>query len=111
MYGYYGYITQVPLAVDPATGFAGWANCAMPPQTYEPVCLGAMGINQQGLYCAPEEPEAVCCIGTECQITTQADCDTAGGIWHPEWVTCTPNPCDPTPASRSTWGALKSIYR
>lgn len=65
--------------------------------------------------CQPNPCElvrAVCCLNGDCSITTQAECTDAQGEWHPEWTSCEPeNPCPPTPAERTTWGTIKSIYR
>lgn len=55
-------------------------------------------------------PEAVCCFNDySCQIMTEELCTTAGGMWHPEWTSCTPNPCLPSevPFSESNTSALR----
>jgi hypothetical protein len=84
----------VPLIAHPSTGFAGFANCLTPPIAYDAVCLGAMGLFQPGTACCPPDqvPE-VCCIGEACQLVLEAQCAALGGVWHPEWSTCAPNPC------------------
>jgi len=47
--------------------------------------------------CNPDVPMTfnpmVCCLGDECRILTEDDCLNAGGQWHPDWDSCTPNPC------------------
>jgi hypothetical protein len=58
------------------------------------------------------EQTLVCCLDHTCIITTQADCELQNGYWHPEWLSCDPNPCDIyTPTEESTWGEVKSLYR
>jgi hypothetical protein len=43
--------------------------------------------------------DAACCQESgSCTIATEADCSTAGGVWHEAWSTCSPNPC-PQPAA------------
>ena len=54
-YSYYGG-GQIPLDVYPPTGFAGTTNCLSPPEQFDAVCLGAMGINMAGIYCCPQDP-------------------------------------------------------
>ena len=96
-YGYYGG-DQIPLAVDPATGFAGTSNCLRPPAAFEATCLGALGINTNGIAC--EDPGAVgaCCDpGTgECLLLLEDECFALDLDFHPEWTVCDPNPC-PSP--------------
>ncbi len=85
----------IPLDVDPPTGFAGFVNCLSPPQAWEAVDLGGMGINTDGIACCPSPPpEAVCCfIDGSCLILTEEECDSLGGGFFPEWNSCDPNPC------------------
>ncbi len=52
-YGY-GQAGILPLAQDPVTGFAGFANCLHPPELFEPDCLGGLGVNMPGIDCAPD---------------------------------------------------------
>ena len=41
--------------------------------------------------------EAVCCFSDyTCQIMTEELCLASNGEWHPEWDSCTPNPCVPS---------------
>lgn len=56
---------------------------------------------------------AVCCLENwDCiLVTSQEECDLQGGTYHPEWTTCEPNPCVPTPTDNSSWGRIKSMYR
>jgi subtilisin family serine protease len=44
----------IPLAADPATGFAGTSNCASPPDAWAADSLGGMGLFQDGVYACPE---------------------------------------------------------
>jgi hypothetical protein len=38
-------------------------------------------------------PTGACCTASgTCTVTTQANCATPAA-WHPEWATCSPNPC------------------
>jgi hypothetical protein len=204
-YGYYGE-TVIPIDVDPPTAFAGFSNCAAPPEPFDAVELGGMGINMEGTYaqpmpfqpptgacclpgpdypcevlteeeciaaggeylgddtdcgppnpclppgacclpepmgeceemseenclliggewlgpettCEPENPcagEWVCCYDDGCQcmiVGTQLECEQGlpGGIFHPEWNSCEPNPCEEfTPVDNASWGTIKSMYR
>jgi hypothetical protein len=84
---------QIPLDVDPPTGFGGFGNCLTPPTTYMADCFPAMGILMDGEPCCPQDPEFVCCVGEVCYITTEQECADMMGDWHPEWDTCEPNPC------------------
>ncbi len=94
-YAYYSDVLQID--VDPAQDFVGTGNCLIPPQIWDAVCLGAMGIGDNlGAECCPDgvvEPEAVCCILGECSILTEAACTDAGGTWYEELDSCVPNPC------------------
>ncbi len=102
----------IPLSVDPPTGFAGWADCASPPAAYWAECFGALGINAEGTVCLPARPVAVCCLGCDCAMTTETECDSLGGVFHPTWLSCTPNPCTIySPTEVGTWGRLKALYR
>jgi hypothetical protein len=42
--------------------------------------------------CLPTPVGACCQRNGACAVTTQAGCP-APGVWHPEWTSCTPNPC------------------
>lgn len=56
--------------------------------------------------------EAACCVGTECRVTTEADCQTAGGVWFPDQPTCDPPfECPPVATEESSWGSIKANYR
>ena len=49
---------------------------------------------------APAPEAAVCCLPPtgDCIIAAHAACVEAGGIWHPEWLSCDPDPCPDPPA-------------
>jgi len=65
--------------------------------TYEAICPGPIG---------------VCCVGQTCMLIHEFECDDYGGVWHPEWTSCTDNPCHViTPADPSSWGQIKNAYR
>jgi hypothetical protein len=56
VYWFAGYAYEeglIPLAADPATGFAGTSNCASPPGVWAADSLGAMGLFQDGVYACP----------------------------------------------------------
>lgn len=58
------------------------------------------------------EQTLVCCLDHTCMIITQGECEQLNGHWHPEWLSCQPNPCDIyTPTDDSSWGEIKSQYR
>jgi hypothetical protein len=52
-----------------------------------------------------------CCVGDECYLLDRAGCVDEGGTYLGDGRVCFPNPCAPTPARKSTWGQLKTIYR
>ena len=53
-----------------------------------------------------------CCVAEECYLVLDTECSELGGIFHPEWDSCgPPNPCQVSPATPDTWGAVKSLYR
>jgi len=150
-YAYYA--GQVPLAVHPGTGFAGFADCLTPPTSYPAVAFGAMGLFQDGVPACPPPVFHVCCVCQECYLVlTEDECAGMGGFYIPHWHSCEgvpcsempvaccighecvlvheedceimmghslpgvcycdPNPCDVyTPAGASNWGAIKAIYR
>ena len=96
--GYCYYSTEIALDVDPAQNFAGTGNCNIPPQIWDAVCLGVMGTGDNlGAECCPEAPALFACCFDDgsCELLTEYDCDQAGGVFHPEWDYCEPNPCPP----------------
>lgn len=70
-----------------------------------------------GVTCEPNPCPAVCCIQMPthphgCEIMLQAECEAMQGFWHPEWISCEPNPCEIyTPAENTSWGEIKNMYR
>ena len=58
------------------------------------------------------EVQLVCCFEeSRCVLLTEEDCLASQGVFHPEFSSCDPNPCDTTPAESSTWGEIKGIFR
>lgn len=53
-----------------------------------------------------------CCVGDECQLVREEECNDLGGIWliDPPRTSCDPNPCL-TPAVKTTWGGIKAMFR
>jgi hypothetical protein len=95
-YGY-GAPGVVQLIPDPtvAIPFGGMGNCASPPEKWESA-LGGMGVNMPGTWVCwtPVQDDYVCCVGELCYIVHSEDeCTAMGGVFHPEWNTCEPNPC------------------
>ncbi len=65
-----------------------------------------------GGNCFPNPCFAVCCHDHLCKIDREQSCAQSGGIWHPEWTSCDPNPCTIyTPARATSWGRIKEMYR
>ncbi len=59
VYWFAGYAYEeelIPLGTDPVTGFAGTANCAMPPMTWAAEELGALGLFRPGQSACPGSP-------------------------------------------------------
>jgi len=102
---------QIPLDLNPVTGFAGWEKCLSPPQSFDTACFPAMGVLMEGIECCPEAPISVCCVGQECFLIPEGECSDIGGEYHPEWNSCDPNPCVPSPSATTSWGVLKKLYR
>jgi hypothetical protein len=95
-YGY-GNSGVVQLCPDPtvAVPFGGFGNCASPPEKWD-AALGGMGVNADGTWvCGHPVENYVCCIEEECRIVNSEDeCIGLGGVFHPEWDSCDPNPCE-----------------
>ncbi len=55
---------------------------------------GSLGFGQAGVTpCPTDNPVAACCAPLgDCAIATEEAC-AAPRSWHPEWLTCGPNPC------------------
>jgi len=112
-YAYYELPSVIQLTANPATGFGGFANCAIPPASYAAVAFGALGIFADGVpVCPPEPVPHVCCAWDQCfLVMNEEECHELGGVWHPEWDICEPNPCFLTPTGAHSWGTIKSLYR
>ena len=41
----------------------------------------------------PAQPTGACCTGSTCQLLTESECSTAGGVYNGDGTVCTPNPC------------------
>jgi len=119
-YEYYGSST-LPLAMHPDYGSAGMGSCQMryslspffmyPTRTVDVECLGALGIDTDGVSCCPEPPaSAACCANGNCLILTGEQCAAAGGLWHASWTSCDPNPCPPTPDSLNLSQSLADVW-
>lgn len=82
----------IPLGANPATGFAGTANCLVPADTWPALALGGLGINTDGIYVCPT---AVCCDSATggCVLATEAECRGLGGHWMPDLFSCAGAPC------------------
>jgi len=65
---------------------ASWASGGPRSIAAEAVCLGAFGVLQDGIACAPPPPSEIrgaCCLGAgECRLLTQDECAAAGGKWN-----------------------------
>jgi hypothetical protein len=108
--GYAYYPGVIPLGPHP-NGFVGWANCAQPSQTYFAVCLGALGLFQDGEACCPPPPlMTVCCLGADCLLLTADECSARGGFQLPQLEACgEPDACS---VLRTTlWDAIRVLYR
>ena len=81
------------------------------PQVFSGVPCGKEWIlTMDGISCGLQQH--VCCVGENCFIVLETECQTMGGIFHPDWDSCgPPNPCQVVPATPDTWGGVKSLYR
>ncbi len=59
-------------SIDEMTAFAGAIPC---------------------LSCANQAPQGACCIGANCVVMYQSQCDGGGGLWQGNNTTCEVNPC------------------
>jgi len=96
-----GLTTDIPIDVDPPTGFCGMSNTQNPPISYmvHPDYRGVMGAGTAPVI--PEWPpvpiEGACCMPEPlgaCQVMFEADCAAAGGAWQGPGTVCDPNPCE-----------------
>jgi hypothetical protein len=57
-------------------------------------------------------PIGACCFSTDvCLQGTEADCETAGGRYVGDGVSCDPDPCGSTPVENTTWSRVKVLFR
>jgi hypothetical protein len=81
-YNYDGVPAMFSLGVNPGQGVGQFGDDSVPPILDDIADYGALGFMQPGdPACPPEQPEGACCFGTECVITTQANCEANGGEW------------------------------
>lgn len=59
----------------------------------------------------PAGDQACCLPDATCTLLTPGECQAFGGTPMGNATTCDPSPCEPTPAKKSSWGALRAIYR
>lgn len=63
-------------------------------------------------YSAPIAPVGACCFASgSCLVGERSDCEAAGGSYMGDGSTCDPDPCEPVPVGRATWGQIKALYR
>jgi predicted outer membrane repeat protein len=84
---------QIPLSVNPTTGNASFGSCSAPVVSYEATCVGALGINSDGVDCYPPLGLYACCVDQVCSPMTLDNCVASGGEWMPPNEGCDPNPC------------------
>jgi hypothetical protein len=90
VYAFFGYAYadqapgRIPLDIDPGQGFGGTCDCISPPTMYPALAYGALGINTDGIFACPVQPEPGCCwVGSECLLTLEEQCELMGGHWVP----------------------------
>ena len=52
-----------------------------------------------------------CCVGSDCSIETEDDCDDMGGIYQGDDTECDPNPCQISPCCGSIFQAFDGSCR
>lgn len=63
-------------------------------------------------YEPPIAPVGACCFSSgSCLVGERSDCEAAGGSYMGDGSTCDPDPCEPVPISKATWGQIKALYR
>jgi hypothetical protein len=93
-YGYGG--SQVlPLGNGPGEQQPYFTNCASPAQAWGVASLGGLGINTNGIYSAPGEDPAACCMDQDCLMLPLSVCALLGGDPRSGVFGCLPNPCVP----------------
>jgi hypothetical protein len=82
----------IPVAEDPATGFAGFSNCANPSRSWPATSQGGLGVNTDGILACPVYLVRACCFGDSCTLATYLECSAAGGGWLEAYDACEPEP-------------------
>lgn len=115
--GYCYYATgSFAIVNHPSQGQPKFADNSVPPveDTVAAGMLGSLGFNQDGHLPCPQpagDPTGACCFGNgACVVLTEADCNADSGTWQGEFTGCDPNPCQPIPATETTWGRMKSTF-
>jgi hypothetical protein len=111
----YGYDGQsFNLGPHPSQG-GQFADDSVPAEVDDIAGFGSFGFGSNpGFNVCPVagDPEGACCFdGGSCAITTEADCETAGGVYQGADTVCDPNPCGPTPTVERSWGEIKNQHR
>jgi hypothetical protein len=111
--GYAYYPGVIPLSGNSVTGFSGWASCPSPdggvPKGFMSVCLGKLGLFQDGRACCPPPPlRLACCVAGECVLLTADECRQKGGILLTGLEQCgQPDACS---LLRGTiWGTIRAV--
>ncbi len=89
--GYAYSTTVIGVGANPNTGRGGTGNCIAPPQVWPAATFGAMGLFTDGVFSCPA---AACCIGADCHLVTENECQDLQGVWHPSWPNCDGEPCE-----------------
>lgn len=95
---------------------AGVVSCDSPPEEDPFASYGAMGCGGDpgsNPECpgAPPEP-AACCVGPDCFMLTEDECNAAGGEYQGDGTNCVDIDCGiVTATEQTTWGQIKSTYR
>jgi hypothetical protein len=60
----------------------------------------------------PGNEVGACCFPNgACLQGSQTDCQSLGGVYMGDGVSCDPDPCQATPVRTATWGMIRSAYR
>jgi hypothetical protein len=101
----------IPLDVNPTTAVAAVLGEVGTQELFDD--LGSIGFGQPGYNpcnTGPGDPTGACCLWDDsCEILTEEECSSEGGLYRGDYSGCLPNPCD-RPAIETTWGVLKKIY-
>ena len=73
------------------------------------VCGVLIGALDQG--CTVTPPTGACCLfDGSCHTESEQECDSLGGAYQGDGGVCEPNPCEPIPVQRTSWGQVKAHY-